>query len=316
MEPSWNVDLEIGVRFWRRQFTLAMRSPDIGRGRKIVDSLQTETSDKYDVSTRKEIVPRGTWYLPRQPKTSATLLYFHGGGYAFHGAMSQRYAAMASHRVGARLFAPDYRLTPENPHPAQAEDAMASWEYLTKQEDPRKIVLVGDSAGGHMVLMLLLALKKAGLPQPALAIGLCPWTDSGGRGTSLHANDRYDLVQGWMAIQFGRWLDPDGRFGREALSPIVHDFSGVAPLYLQAGGREILHDMVLEFATKQKEGGADLMLDVWPDMPHDFQLFDSTQPASSEALNRIARCVHHWIDSATEFGPCERTVVPLGISAA
>jgi epsilon-lactone hydrolase len=315
MEPSWNADLEIGVRFWRRQFTLAIRSPDIGRGRAILDSLQTETSDKYDVSTRTESEPRGTWYLPRQPKTTATLLYFHGGGYTFHGAMSRRYAAMLAHRVGARLFAPDYRLTPEHPHPAQAEEAMTAWKFLTRQEDPRKIVLVGDSAGGHMVLMLLLELKTAGRPQPALAIGLCPWTDIGDRGVSLHANDQYDLVQGWMALQFGQWLDPDGRVEREALSPVAHDFSGVAPLYLQAGGREILRDMIWEFATEQKQVGVDIMLDVWPDMPHDFQLFDSTQQASSEALDRIARCVHHRIDNATDFGPCQRTVVAAGLSA-
>jgi epsilon-lactone hydrolase len=198
MEPSWNADLEIGVQFWRRQFTLAMRSPNIGRGRAILDSLQTETPDKYDVSTKAESEPRGTWYLPRHSKTSATLLYFHGGGYTFHGAMSRRYAAMLAHRVGARLFAPDYRLTPEHPHPAQAEDAMTAWQFLMRQQDPRKIVLVGDSAGGHMVLMLLLELKKAGHLQPALAIGLCPWTDIGDRGASLLANDQYDLVQGWI----------------------------------------------------------------------------------------------------------------------
>jgi len=315
MEPSWNADLEIGVRFWRHQFSLAMRSPDIGEGRAILDSLQTETPDTYDVTVSAESEPRGTWYLPRRPTSSATLLYFHGGGYAFHGAMSRRFAAMLAHRVGARLFAPDYRLTPEHPHPAQAEDAMAAWQFVTTQVDPRKIVLVGDSAGGHMVLMLLLELKKAGRSQPALAIGLCPWTDIGERGGSLHANDRYDIVQGWMAIQFGRWLDPDGRVGREVLSPMAHDFSGLAPIYLQAGGREILHDMILEFATQQTRRGGDLLLDVWPDMPHDFQLFDSTQKSSSEALDRIARCVHHRIDNATDFGQGQRTVVAAGNSS-
>jgi len=315
MEPSWNAELEIGVRFWRHQFTLAMQAPDIGRGRAILDSLQTETSDTYDVTTRTENEPPGTWYLPRDAKSSATLLYFHGGGYAFHGAMSRRYAEMLAHRLGARLFAPDYRLTPEHPHPAQAEDAMTAWEFLTRQEEPGKIVLVGDSAGGHMVLMLLQALKAAGRPQPAIAIGLCPWTDVGDSGGSLHANDRYDLVQGWMSLQFGQWLDPGGRTGREAISPIAQDFRGVAPLYLQAGGREILHDMIEVFARKQKDAGADLMLDVWPDMPHDFQLFDSTQQSSSEALDRIARCVHHKVDKSTDFGPCQRTAVAAAKSA-
>ena len=142
-----------------------------------------------------------------------------------------------------------------------------------------------------MALMLLQALKDHGKPQPALCIGLCPWTDIGDRGASLRDNDATDLVQGWMALQFGRWLDPDQVFGRDALSPISFDYSGLAPLYLQAGGREVLRDMIIEFAQVQKGKGADLMLDLWPDMPHDFQAYDSLTASSTEALARIRQAI-------------------------
>ncbi|MDE3176279.1 MAG: alpha/beta hydrolase [Pseudomonadota bacterium] len=308
-EPTWDVDLEIGVRFWRRQFALAMEAGDIRTGRAILDSLQTETPDVYEVDASTQTRPRGTWYRPRHGKSDCVVLYFHGGGYAFYGAMSRRFGAMLAHHIGAPVFAPDYRLTPEHPHPAQAEDAMAAWRGVTADRSPKRIVVIGDSAGGHMMLCLLLNLKEAGLPQPALAIGLCPWTDIGDRGASLRDNDRYDLVQGWMALRFGQWLDPEGRFGRAALSPIAHDFSGCAPLYLQSGGREVLRDMICEFAQKQARAGADVLLDVWPAMPHDFQLFDSTQAASIEALQRIAASVRHAMSEDESFGPGERTEV-------
>lgn len=129
-------------------------------------------------------------HAPPDPDPAHFLLYFHGGGYAFHGIISWCFAAMLAHHVGAPLFAPEYRLTPEHPHPARSEDAMKAWQFLAAREDPRKLVVVGDSAGGHMMLMLLLGLKKIGQPQPALGIGLCAWTDIGDRGTSLHAIDR------------------------------------------------------------------------------------------------------------------------------
>lgn len=116
-----------------------------------------------------------------------------------------------------------------------------------------------------------------------------------------------------MALQFGRWLDPDGRFGRTALSPIAQDFAGLAPLYLQAGGREILRDMIGEFAVKQAEAGSDVLLDIWPTMPHDFQLFDSTQIASTEALARVALAVRSRIDKEGALCPCERTDVAGGL---
>ncbi|XOT94735.1 alpha/beta hydrolase fold domain-containing protein, partial [Alcaligenes pakistanensis] len=63
------------------------------------------------------------------------------------------------------------------------------------------IVLAGDSAGGHLVLMTLVGLRQAGLPQPALALALSPWTDIGRRGASQFGHDRYDMVQGYQTLQ-------------------------------------------------------------------------------------------------------------------
>lgn len=301
IEPTWDANLEIGVRFWRRQFSLALTAKDIKTGRKILDSVQTETPDTYAVDCHRETNPKGTWYIPHRRDNAATILYLHGGGYTFHGAMSRRYAAMLAHHMATHVFAPDYRLTPEHPHPAQMEDAMAAWFFITGKESPDRIVVIGDSAGGHMMLSLLLSLKEAGQPQPVLGIGLCPWTDIGNRGASLQGNDKYDLVQAWMALRFGEWLDPEGRYGRDALSPISQDFKGLAPLYLQAGGREVLCDMIRDFAKKQAQNGATVLLDVWPDMPHDFQLFDSTQHSATEALTRIRLAVRHATDRNIEF---------------
>lgn len=288
---DWDAYFETGIRFVRHQFTAAMTRNDIARGRLLFDSLQPETDDIYDVKESQATGLLGRWYTPEKQSSDATLLYFHGGGYAFHGGVSARFAAMLAHHTGARLLAPEYRLTPEHPHPAQAEDAMIAWDYLTSQVPANKIVIVGDSAGGHMALMLLQALRAQGKEQPALCIGLCPWTDIGERGASMRDNDRFDLVQGWMALQFGVWLDPDGAYGRDALSPIAHDFAGLAPMYLQAGGREVLRDMIIEFAQKQKTLGADVMLDLWADMPHDFQAYDSLTASSTAALERLSKAV-------------------------
>lgn len=306
--PSWDTNLEIGVKFWVHQFTQALQSSDIARGRLVLDSLQTETPDVYAVDCKHQNTPKGDWYVPHHRTSEATVLYLHGGGYTFHGAMSRRFAAMLAHHIGAPIFAPDYRLTPEHPHPAQAEDAMEAWHYVTGKVAPEKIVVIGDSAGGHMMLMLLLAIKDAGLKQPALGIGLCPWTDIGDRGASMTSNDPTDLVQGWMAIKFGEWLDPKGTFGRKALSPISYDYSDLAPLYLQAGGREVLRDMILDFADVQATHGTDIMLDLWPDMPHDFQLMDSTRADSTEALKRITQMVKARVDGTEKVQTGPRTL--------
>lgn len=293
--PDWDANIETGIHFWRHQFTAAMTHPDISKGRVLFDSVQTETDDRYDVTAEPSAASKGHWYYPKTLRSDTVLLYLHGGGYTFHG-VSARFAAMLAHHTGTALFAPDYRLTPEHPHPAQSEDALAAWTYVSDRHSPKKIVVIGDSAGGHMALMLLQSLKAHGLQQPALCIGLCPWTDIGDRGKSLRDNDRFDLVQGWMALQFGVWLDPEGAYGREALSPIFQDYTGLAPIYLQAGGREILRDMIVEFAQIQKAKGADVTLDLWPDMPHNFQAYDSMKASSSMALARIVETIQARVE--------------------
>lgn len=295
LAEDWSAEMEIGVRFVRRQFTRALTCGDIARGRLIFDSIQLETDDVYAVTKEETKSPKGSWRRPKDRRGDVILLYLHGGGYTFHGGVSRRFASMLAHHTGAEVFAPDYRLTPEHPHPAQAEDALAAWRYLSAKTPPENIVVIGDSAGGHMALTLLQTLRSESLPQPALCIGLCPWTDIGDRGASLRGNDRYDLVQGWMALKFGEWLDPGGRFGREAISPMHQDYRELAPIYLQAGGREVLRDMVIDFAEAQKAKGADVTLDIWEDMPHVFQAYDSYQHSATEALKKIvavidARC--------------------------
>lgn len=285
--PDWDANMEIGILFWRHQFTTAMNSPNIKTGRAIYDSLHVLPDESYAVNMRVQDTPKGRWIEPKSVTVDMTLLYLHGGGYTFSGAVSQNHAAMLAHHTGARVFMPTYRLTPEHPHPAQAQDALSAWDFLRHNVRAEKLCVIGDSAGGHMALTLLKSLRDRGSEQPALCVGLCPWTDIGERGDSLQTNDRYDLVQGWMALRFGEWLDPKGTFGREALSPINWDFSGLAPLYLQAGGRENLRDMIVDFAHVQSKHGASVMLDLWADMPHNFQAGDSLHASSAQSLKRI-----------------------------
>ena len=301
--PDWDWSTEVGIRFWRHHFKVAMGMTDIRKGRALFDSLLTETDDVYDVTVEVSDTPRGLWITPRKLRTPVTALYFHGGGYSFNGPVSERFAAMLAHHTGARLFMPQYRLTPEHPHPAQAEDALAAWRYVSAERPGQNIAVIGDSAGGHMALILLQTLKNAGGEQPGICIAICPWTDIGARGDSMTQNDRYDLVQGWMAVTFGTWLDPEGRFGRAALSPISHDFSRLAPLYLLAGGREVLRDMILDFAQVQAWNGADVLLDLWPDMPHNFPAYDSSKPASTQALARLRAAVLSCAPGGEPFGP-------------
>ena len=291
---GWSPAFEIGNLFWRRQFEHALSLPSIDEGRAYFDSLYTVLDDPVGVEIRATQAgePKGHWFVPRRRRGTATLLYFHGGGYTFYAAVTRHFIAVLADTLGLPIFAPDYRLTPEHPHPAQLEDGLAAYEHLLKGGvDPAQLVVCGDSAGGHLALMLIAHLHTRGLGQPALAIGLSPWTDTGRRGESQFGNDRYDLVQGWMSLQFGQWLKGGQDWTDRDVSPIAQEFAATAPIYLQAGGKEILVDMIRDFASELERQHACVRLDVWQDMTHEFHAWGAHLQQSAEAIGLLERTI-------------------------
>ena len=70
-----------------------------------------------------------------------------------------------------------YRLAPEYIFPCAVIDAVTAYLHILKEYDPASVHLIGDSAGGGLVLATLLAIRDGGWPQPTGAIALSPWLD-------------------------------------------------------------------------------------------------------------------------------------------
>lgn len=312
LAPEWSFLFEYGTLYIRSQFNHAFELREIAESRAYFDSLYSVLETFPDVEIRPTCPgePPGDWFIPRACQSNVTMLHFHGGGYTFYAGVSHHFVALLAHTLGIAIFAPDYRLTPEHPHPAQIEDGLAAYNFLLDQGiKPGKIVVCGDSAGGHLALMTLVKAREAGLPQPALAIGLSPWTDTGRRGESQFGNDPYDLVQGYMTLQFSAWLKGNKPYTDAELSPIYQDLRDLCPIYLQAGGKEILVDMIRDFARAVQGQGGSVRLDVWEHMNHEFHAYGSHLPESREALARIRAAIFWAQGKADDFSAGARTEV-------
>ncbi|OQO07784.1 hypothetical protein B0A48_06575 [Cryoendolithus antarcticus] len=106
------------------------------------------------------------------------VLYVHGGAYYFGSVDEHRYQMQRhARKLKARVFAPRYRLAPQFPFPCGLQDCIAAYLYLLQDFKPSQILFAGDSAGGGMVLSMLVTLRDQGIPLPAGTMLLSPWVD-------------------------------------------------------------------------------------------------------------------------------------------
>jgi acetyl esterase/lipase len=97
----------------------------------------------------------GCWCEPSAAPADTAILHLHGGWFNWGSAEAFRHlVGHIARSAGARAFVPDYRLAPERPFPAGANDARSCVEGLVEL-DLRAVVVTGDSAGGNLALTLL-----------------------------------------------------------------------------------------------------------------------------------------------------------------
>jgi monoterpene epsilon-lactone hydrolase len=218
------------------------------------------------------------------------LLYLHGGGYFACSAETHRPITTFFALHGFHVFAPDYRLAPENRFPAAVEDAVAFYRaLLTAGYPPRNIVVAGESAGGGLSLSLMLALRDAGVPLPAAAALFSPWTDLAATGESIRTNtDRCAMFHGAGVAYSARYYLGDTDPRNPLASPLYADLRGLPPLLIHVGADEVLRDDSTRLAERARAAGVPVDLKIWPVVPHAWQLVPHLVPEARQSLRESA----------------------------
>lgn len=230
-----------------------------------------------------------------EPYTAGkVVLYLHGGGYIVGSPITHRNLTTRLVRYAqSRVFAINYRKSPEYPYPYALEDALHAYQWLLEQGiDAKDIVIAGDSAGGNLTLVTLLAIRDKNLPKPAGGVCLSPWTDLTAKGESMRFNKGSDPMIPSRRVRHAAKLHANGmRLEDPRLSPIFADLEGLPPLLIHVGDNEVLLSDSTRFAAKAKDSGVDVELKVWRNAPHVFQLFAGIVPQSNQSLREIGHFV-------------------------
>jgi epsilon-lactone hydrolase len=304
LRPTWTWAFEIGTKVLRTNLSAAFVMPDANQARRYLDSVVLNSAELSEVSITvvSDGAVEGSWFVPNtfvlnNGEPQLTLLYLHGGGYSFYPKTYADLIASMTLAARSKTFALDYRLSPEHPFPSQLEDALAAYRWLLNSGvNAENLIIAGDSAGGNLTLALLLSVRDTGLPAPALAITLSPATDFvtpvelGGRA-SITANAEFDWIQKDMLVKWADWFCRADQRRDPLVSPIYADLNGLPPIYIQAGRAEILYDSIQAFADRAKTQGAEVVIESWDDMNHDFQMLGHLAPQSVQAFRRIGEVI-------------------------
>ena len=192
------------------------------------------------------------------------ILYLHGGAYIYGSPLLYRDLSWRiADAARAVVWMLDYRLAPEHPFPAALDDAACAYRWLLAQgADPRRIAVMGDSAGGGLTFGTLLKLRDEGEPMPAAAAGLSPWTDLTITSASSRLFAKTDPMLNLGDVKHyvpGIWATRDRR--NPYASPVFGDPAGLPPSLIQAGDDEMLRDDAVTMAERLQAAGVPAELD-------------------------------------------------------
>jgi acetyl esterase/lipase len=180
------------------------------------------------------------------------------------------------------------------------DDALAVYRDLLAQGfAPGNIAIAGDSAGGGLTVATLLAIRDAGLEQPACGFCISPWIDLEATGDSIAALADIDPMVSREGLEGMAAAYLAGASARTPLaSPLHADYRGLAPLLVHVGAAETLLDDAVRLARRAGAADVDVRLQVWPEMIHVWHFFHPMLDAGRRAIAEGGAFIANAMDEA------------------
>ena len=212
------------------------------------------------------------------------MLYFHGGGFILP--MFKEHWPLVEAMVeqcGVSITLPLYRVVPEHSYADQDAVADAAFAEIAKTHDPARIILNGDSAGGHMALSLALRLAKAGGPQPGKLALFAPWLDVTMADPAMQAVEPHDIMLKIGTLRScGKMFAGDRDPASAECSPLYASPEALAqlpPTRIWTGRHDLFIIDSRTLVSKLRDAGVDAKLYEYEAAPHVFMAVTPTREA-------------------------------------
>ncbi|MEM9422021.1 MAG: alpha/beta hydrolase [Pseudomonadota bacterium] len=243
--------------------------------------------------------------IPPATPARGIYLHIHGGGHVIGSAGAQDQALKErADQAGLVMVSVEYRLAPENPWPAPAEDceAAALWviENAKALSGTDKVLIGGESAGAHLSATTILRLKERLGVVPFLAANLVYGVyDMAGTPSVYRWGERNLVINTAIIRWFAAQLVPPAveknvSLRDPKLSPLYADLDGLCPALFTVGTLDPLVDDTLLMATRWASADNDTELAIYPGGIHAFNALPGL-PIANEANDRMMTYLQSYL---------------------
>ena len=242
-------------------------------------------------------------YTPADSGTAAPLpviVYFHGGGWVIAGVQGYDASARAlCNAAKAMVVSVGYRQAPEHAFPAAHEDSYAVTQYVLKNAaqmggDPKKVAVLGESAGGNLAsAVCLMARDRKGL-MPIYEVLVYPVTDTRTNFASVRENYTAKPLNGPMLSWFYKYTTGNvpAKLNSRYLSILRNpNLRGLPPTTVILAQIDPLRTEGELYAKRLKAAGVPVKLTLYKGVTHEFfgmaAVLDKAKQANQEAAQDL-----------------------------
>ena len=216
------------------------------------------------------------------------VVFYHGGGFVVGGLDSHDdVAAEIAMRTDCPVTAVDYRLAPENLHPAAYDDALSVALAL---EGP--LILCGDSGGGTLAASVAWALRG----EPRLRGQVLIYPSLGGERLDLASyTEQRDApllttrdVEAYQRLRSGG-QSPKGDPSLQIFA--ADDLRGLAPAFVSAAAVDPLCDDGPEYVRRLTLAGVPAECRVEEQLPHMWLRARHSSARAARAFDHVVRAI-------------------------
>ena len=228
------------------------------------------------------------------------IVYFHGGGYVLGDLGYADNICMALVlKTGALVVSVDYRLAPEHVFPSALEDAEATVEWILQRAnngtpagyDPKRIFVMGDSAGGNLAAALCLKLKESGQGTAIKGqILLYPVIDFSSMDTDSYNRYGKDYMLSKIDMEWFRdcyLSDPADRKNPFVSVSLADDLSSLPDALIFTAEYDALRDEGKLYADLLQKAGNKVSHILMKSLTHGFLAMDAYLPQTNRVYAEV-----------------------------